>query len=149
MKLKASFLLPGLIALTLAVSPVIASFSPALADSAQTGGYGGRHGMEDRFENLNLTDAQKTQMKQIFESSRQQESAVFTADQQAQLAAARANHTRPNITLSADQKAQLKQIHESVRSQFEAILTPDQLQQLKNHAESHQHHFDDNSNQSN
>ncbi len=146
MKLKAFFLLPGLIALTLAVSPVIASFSPALADSTQTDGYGGRHeehGRGDRFENLNLTDAQKAQAKQIFESSRQQEAAVFTADQQAQLATARANHTRPNITLSPDQKSQLKAIHESARSQFEAILTSEQLQQLKN-----QHHSNDNSDQS-
>ncbi len=131
MKLKASFLLPGLIALTLAASTVIASFSPALAASTQTTEHGGHGKRGEGFKNLNLTDAQKAQAKQIRESTRQQMSAVFTADQKAQFKAARANHTKPNVTLSADQKAQLKQIRASAKSQFEAILTPTQLQQLQ------------------
>lgn len=64
---------------------------------------------------LNLTSEQQAQMKQIMESSRAQIDAILTAEQKAQLQAAKANRpnfrpdgngTRPNLT--AEQKAQMR-----------------------------------------
>ncbi|MGI0483968.1 hypothetical protein ACN4EK_00955 [Pantanalinema rosaneae CENA516] len=64
---------------------------------------------------LNLTSQQQEQMKQIMESSRTQIDAILTAEQKAQLQAAKANRpnfrpdgngSRPNLT--AEQKAQLR-----------------------------------------
>jgi len=125
MKMKALFFLPAALALAIGATPVIPSFTnPAVAGP---GGMG--RGM--KFEQLNLTDAQKTRLQQIKESSRQQMDAILTTEQKEQLRVAREQRQRPNVTLTEDQKAKMKAVRESAKSQMEAVLTAEQKQKLQ------------------
>ncbi|MCU0516508.1 MAG: Spy/CpxP family protein refolding chaperone [Oscillatoria sp. Prado101] len=125
-KMKALSFLPGAIALMLAVSPIIPAFTnPAFAGP---GGMGER-GM--KFNQLNLTEAQQAQMKQIHEAARQQMDAILTPEQKAQMQADRDQRQRPNINLTEEQKAKMKAIRENAQSQMEALLTAEQKQKLE------------------
>jgi Spy/CpxP family protein refolding chaperone len=78
--------------------------------------WGAGHGMGP-LAGLNLTDAQKEQLKPIFESARQKMESL-----------------KNDTTLTADQRhEQMKQIHQQVHTQISAILTPEQQQQLQQH----------------
>jgi protein CpxP len=108
-------------------------------------GPGGRDGMRDErdrgfmerglMKGVNLTDAQKAQIKQIREANKP-DPAQFEQIRTLMKA-------RRDGTITADQEAQLKTFHEaqrakgdSVRQQIEAIFTPDQKAQVeKNKAE--------------
>jgi Spy/CpxP family protein refolding chaperone len=91
---------------------------------------GQREGRGKKYEQLNLTDAQKAQIQQIKQSTRQQMDAVFTPEQKEQLRVAREQKQRPNLTLTDAQKAQLKAIRESSKTQMDAVFTPEQKQKL-------------------
>ncbi|OCR00804.1 hypothetical protein BCD67_24035 [Oscillatoriales cyanobacterium USR001] len=127
MKMKKHFLLlPGVIALVLATATVIPAFTnTAVAVDAQADRTGGEKAKSNR---LNLTDAQKAQIKQIRESSRQQMDAILTPEQKEQLRTARQQKQKPNLNLSEDQKAKLKALRENSKAQIDAILTPEQKQ---------------------
>ncbi|SRR5579883_1217607 len=125
---KALFLLAGVVAVMFAVAPLIPEFNNAVIADPVPAIEGHDGGI---MEKLNLTDAQKTQIKQISESSKQQIDAVFTTEQKAQLQQARLQHTRPTLNLSDEQKAQLKQIYSSTQSQMNAVLTPEQHEQIQ------------------
>ena len=126
MKTKTLCWLPGAIALLLAASPMIPSFTQtAVAQSVNQPQRG------TRFERLNLTDAQKAQMRQIRESTRQQIEAILTPEQKAQMATARQQRQRPNLNLTDEQKARIRTIRQNAQSQIEAMLTPEQKQQLQ------------------
>ena len=117
--------MPGAIMLMLASSPVIfSSTHAAVAAPAhqRTGGWETK---------LNLTDAQKAQIKQIRLSTQKQINGILTKDQQAQKQQARQQHTGAKLNLSNDQKAQIKKIRQDSQSQIEAVLTPTQKQQLQ------------------
>ncbi len=127
MNKKALLLLPGAIALMFAASPLLpGSTKAAMADTVHA--HRGGHGM---MQQLNLSDAQKTQIKQYRQSEKQQIDAILTSDQKAAMHQARQNHTRPNLNLSADQKAQMKAVRQQTEASIKAVLTPDQLQQLQ------------------
>ena len=126
MNKKALLLLPGAIALMFAASPLLpGSTKAALADTGHA--HRGGHGMMQ----LNLSDAQKTQIQQYRQSEKQQMDAILSSDQKAAMQQARKNHTRPNLNLSADQKAQMKAVHQQTEANIKAVLTPAQLQQLQ------------------
>lgn len=126
MKSKALFWVPGAIALILAAAPALPPFSEAAI--AGPGRMGDRSG---KLEQLNLTEAQKTEMTRIRENTRQQMQAVFTPEQQAQMRQAREQRQRPDITLTDAQKTQLRAIHEESRRQMQSVLTEQQQQQLE------------------
>jgi len=94
-------------------------------------GFGGKHGDGMRmFHDLNLTEAQKTQIKTIREANKPNPE---TMEQIRTLS--RAKH---DGTITADQQARLKtlktQAHEKgrgVHEQIEGVLTPEQKAQLK------------------
>ena len=118
--------LPGIIALAFSIAPVVPAFTnAAVAADAQPGR------ARAKSNQLNLTNAQKAQMKQIRESSRQQMDAIFTPEQKEKLRTARQQKQKPNLNLSEDQKAKLKAIRENAKSQMDAILTPEQKQKLQ------------------
>ena len=74
----------------------------------QREGWGGRRG--SKIERLTgLTDAQKTQLRQIRSASRQQMDAVLTSEQ----------------------KAQMEAIREDAKTKMDAVLTEQQRQQLQ------------------
>jgi Spy/CpxP family protein refolding chaperone len=94
------------------------------------GGHRGPEGMLREFHDLNLTDAQKAQIKTILDANKPDQA---TIDQMKSLREARKNGTE----LTADQKAQLKTAREAQRTKMEsihqqilAVLTPEQKQQL-------------------
>lgn len=78
-----------------------------------------------------LTDAQKQQIQQIHQSTRQQMDAVLTSEQREQIRTAREQRQRPNLNLSDDQKARMRTIREDAKRRMEAVLTPEQRQQLE------------------
>ncbi|MBR8839085.1 MAG: hypothetical protein DSM106950_35070 [Stigonema ocellatum SAG 48.90 = DSM 106950] len=128
---KALFLLPGAIAVMLAVVPMISGYNNVAVAGP---------GHEGQWKALNLTADQKTQIKQIRDSAKQQMDAVLTPDQKALQQQARQQHTRPKLNLTDDQKAKFKTIHDSTESQINALLTPTQqqtYQQLR--AQRHEH----------
>lgn len=91
---------------------------------------GGPEGMLRMFRDLNLTDAQKAQIKTILDTNKPDQA---TMDQMKALREARQNGTE----LTADQKAQLKAAREAQRAKMQSVheqimnvLTPEQKQQL-------------------
>ncbi|MEH1791128.1 MULTISPECIES: Spy/CpxP family protein refolding chaperone [unclassified Nostoc] len=156
MKLKVLSLVAGAIALTLtatsfAVDAQTASPSPLLL--AQTP-------QKERgpWKDLNLTDAQKTQIQTIRRDSRTKFEAVLTPEQKAKLEAAKQAHQAErqarkaqgqtgqgqpgqhhgrkkgnfaDLNLSEAQKTQMRQIRESEKQQIQAVLTPEQRQKIE------------------
>lgn len=110
------------------------------------GGHGwGRHGKRGGFgaklaQELNLTDAQKTQIKSIKKASHEQNAAFFQqsrATMKEFFAAKKANDTATMDSLKPAMeanRAQMKQIRAAEEASIAAVLTPDQnakWQQLK------------------
>lgn len=116
----------------------------AFAGPNHDGGFGGGHGRHHRAgmfgkkmaEKLNLTDAQKQQIKDIKKSSFEQNKAFFTQSRETRKAfrdakkagdTAKADSLQP--TLDA-QRAQMKQLREQEKQQVLSVLTADQRAQL-------------------
>ena len=100
------------------------------------GGHGRRGAMGERMaQKLNLTDAQKDQLKALHRSFREDNKAFFETMHQTrqEMKAARdAGDTAKVDSLKAtfqSQRAQLKQLHDAQQEKFLAILTPDQRTQ--------------------
>lgn len=112
---------PTLIALAVLSLALAAPLVPSFAQTAPPappmhgphGGGGGR--LKKLSAELNLTDAQKAQMKPILTSSRQQMQAI-----------------KNDSTLTPDARTEkLKAVRKSTRQQTMAVLTPDQRAKLK------------------
>lgn len=150
MKKKLSLLVPGAIALILSATPILPSRaqSPGPIPGTRTEKPGPRQGKWGA--DLNLTEAQKAQMKQIRESTRAQIEAVLTEEQKAQLQSARqqrqANRQQgqtarqpgqkrggmfANLNLSEEQRTRIRSIREESRRQMDAVLTAEQRQMLQ------------------
>lgn len=152
-----SLIVPGAIALILSATPILPSFSQSTAPvpgtrTEKTGPRMGKWGA-----NLNLTETQKAQMKQIRESTRAQIEAVLTEEQKAQMQAAKqqrqANRQQrqaagqqgqtarqpgqrrggmfASLNLTEEQQARMKSIWEESRQQMDAVLTAEQRQTLQ------------------
>jgi Spy/CpxP family protein refolding chaperone len=135
MNVKRFLLLPGALAIALSYA------APMLPVVAQTptppaGQY------QKRGVNLNLTDDQKAQLKQIRESSRSQIEAILTPEQKAQLETAKQQRQAGQrgqksrgmwaaLNLTADQKAQIKAIRQDAKQKMDAVFTAEQRQQLE------------------
>lgn len=135
MNIKRFLLLPGALAIALSYA------APMLPVAAQTpttpaGQY------QKRGVNLNLSDDQKAQLKQIRESTRSQIESILTPEQKAQLDAAKqqrqpgqrgqkARGIWASLNLTADQKAQIKTIRQDAKQKMDAVLTAEQRQQLE------------------
>ena len=96
-----------------------------------------RHHQQGRFaQELNLTDAQKTQMKSIFQAARQSAAPVRQQLQQTRQslqAAVKAGDSNQIQQLSATEgteMGQLTAIRASARAQMFKMLTPEQQQKL-------------------
>jgi len=92
---------------------------------------------------LNLTDQQKTQMRQIREATRAQIDSILTPEQRDKIKATREQREQnrqvwSSLNLTEDQKAQIKRIREESRQKMQAILTQEQQQQLQQMRQNHQ-----------
>ncbi|GBO54345.1 hypothetical protein APA_2293 [Pseudanabaena sp. lw0831] len=90
---------------------------------------------QDALKQLNLTEAQKTQMKAIHESAKARHQSVLTAEQRAIMEQARQSGdrkgVRKSLNLTDAQKQQMKAIAEDTKAQMKNVLTPAQQQQLE------------------
>ena len=105
-------------------------------DGGKAWGHHHRGGMSAHLaQKLNLTDAQKDQMKALHRSFRQDNQAFFQSVHQTRQdmhAAKEAGDTAKIESLKAtlqSQRAQMKQLHEAQNEKFLAILTPEQRTQ--------------------
>jgi len=146
-----SFALPTLLACTLAM--------PAFAQSTDQGGqpqepgkqrfgrFHGRHGRGggDGWQRLNLTEAQKTQMKQIRESYRERTQSLHKELRAKKQELRQANQgetfnealATQVLTDSAAIEAKLMGERFKMRQEMAAVLTPEQKNQLEQMREQH------------
>jgi protein CpxP len=87
------------------------------------GGKHGRGGEMGMFGGLNLSDAQKEQLKQIADRYRENHKAAREQ--------MRANGTRPDDSQREQLRAQRKATHEQMRAEMLSVLTPEQKTQFE------------------
>jgi Spy/CpxP family protein refolding chaperone len=119
--MKIERILGGLLSLgmvaALAVPAALAKSHPTPA--AQQGEMGMRDKLQSAVESLNLTDDQKSKVKDIFADAKTKRQAVFS-----------------DSSLTDDQKkAKMKELHAGTMSKLNEVLTPDQQAQLKSKIE--------------
>jgi Spy/CpxP family protein refolding chaperone len=103
------------LAVPLALATAQAEPSPQAARKAM----GMRGGLQAAVESLNLTDEQKTKVRDIFADSKTKRQAVMN-----------------DSTLGEDQKkAKMKELHEGTLAKLNDVLTPEQQTELKNKME--------------
>lgn len=103
------------LAVSVAVSPASAQFAPRAAH-AQGGGK-----LRKIANELGLSDAQKAQLRPLYQSAHQQAQAI-----------------KADTTLTTDaRKAKLKELARATRQQMLAILTPAQREKLKDIRQAH------------
>jgi len=90
----------------------------------------------DRLASLNLSEQQKSQLKQIKEQSRSQFEAILTPSQLSKLQAAKGTKVNrrevmSSLGLSEAQKSKMKDLRKSSMEQMKAVLTPEQQQQMR------------------
>jgi Spy/CpxP family protein refolding chaperone len=125
-----------------AAAVMVVSASLAIAMPHEGKGSGGHHGQgsamgEKLAQKLNLTDAQKQQVRDLDTAFRQDNKAFFESVRQTRQeyrAAKEANDTAKLGSLKPtveSQKAQLKQLRDAQEAKILSILTPDQQTQFK------------------
>ncbi len=137
MKLKNLSLIAGAIALTLtatslAVNAEMTSSSPFLVAQEQP------REMRGPWKKLGLTDAQKTQLKDIRRVTREEIDKILTEEQRTQLKNAMQNQNgkrgwrgaMASLNLSDEQRTQIREVMRSQKAKMEAILTTEQKAQL-------------------
>jgi Spy/CpxP family protein refolding chaperone len=143
MKVKLMSMLAGAIALSAVVAPFAVnaqnnpSVRPLLAQGQQRQG---------KWSKLNLTDAQKDQMRQIKEETRAKMQAVLTSDQQAKLQTLMQERKAQNgqgsnpqarrnimaeLNLTDEQKAQMREIMQEQKARMDEVLTAEQKQEIE------------------
>jgi periplasmic protein CpxP/Spy len=132
MKLKKLSLIAAAIALSLTATHEAVK---AQTNSPEPAGQVAPSQKKDAFEQLGLTDAQKTQLKEIRENSKSQIEAVLTPAQREQLKTSMQSGERKrgfaSLNLTSEQKTQIREIKQSSRQKMQAVLTPEQQEQLK------------------
>lgn len=133
MKNKFSILLAGTIALSFTVMPSIAQdrFERSQLGQAQT---------QRKFEGVELTETQRTQLREIHRNTRSQIESVLTSEQRRQLEASREEGNKrqgafAEMNLSSEQKSQIRSIMRSAKNRTDDILTPAQRQEVQRNRE--------------
>lgn len=132
MKNKVS-LMTGVVALMLAIAPLTPLFSQT-ANANDTPAQSGRQRMgrqERLLDRLNLSDAQKTQLRQIQQETQRQIEEVLGEERLSQIRQARQQGERPNITLSAEDQNRIRTIRQNARAQMEGVLNETQRRQFQ------------------
>jgi periplasmic protein CpxP/Spy len=121
--MKIEKMLGGLVSLGLAAAVAVpwALAKPQAATAPQTAGkeMGMHHGLEAAVESLNLTDDQKTKVKDIFAEAKTKKQALSS-----------------DTSLSEEQKkAKMKELHGATMAKLNEVLTPEQQTELKSKME--------------
>jgi len=131
-------LLAGAVSLSLSAATITPAFAQSTTPTPST-----EQPQWHRQNKLNLTAEQQQKMQQIRQASRQQIDAILTADQKAQLQAAKPQQGKyrrgfASLNLTPDQKSKIQAVMQSSKQQMDAILTPEQRQQLQQFEQKHQ-----------
>ena len=118
--MKIERVLGGLVSLGMvAALSVPAVLAKSQAAPAQQGEMGMRDKLQSAVESLNLTDDQKSKVKDIFADAKAKRQTVWS-----------------DSSLTDDQKkAKMKELHASTMAKLNEVLTPDQQAQLKSKME--------------
>jgi len=120
---------------TVAVGAVAVPNLVAAQNTSQNSSESRKPRQGEYWKQLNLTEAQKTQMKSIRESAKARSQAVLTAEQRAIMEKARQSGdrkgVRKSLNLTDAQKQQMKAIAEDTKAQMKNVLTPAQQQQFE------------------
>ena len=118
--MKIDRILGGLVSLGVVTAlSVPAVLTESQAAPAQQGEMGMREKLQSAVESLNLTDDQKSKVKDIFADAKAKRQTVWS-----------------DSTLSDDQKkAKMKELHAGTMAKLNEVLTPDQQAQLKSRME--------------
>lgn len=143
MNVKRFLFLPGALAIALSYAvPMLPVAAQTQTQTPPAGQY------PKRGVKLNLTEAQKAQLKQIRQSTRSQMDAILTPEQKAQLNAAKQQRQQRQsgeqrqpgqkprdkwaaLNLTADQKARIQAVRQDAKQKMDAVLTAEQRQQLE------------------
>jgi len=139
--------------ITAAVAVLALAGTMAFAAEGDFGGHGRhhRHGMfgAKMAAKLNLTDAQKAQIKDIKKSTHEANAAFFEqarATRKEFFTAKKANDTAKMDALKPameSQRAQMKEIRKAEMAKITSVLTPDQQAQLQQLRAEHKAHHND------
>jgi periplasmic protein CpxP/Spy len=117
------------------VSALLLVATPLVATQFARAGEGG---LGHHLEQLDLTDAQSTQIEAIRTEARTQKEAILTPEQRATLEAAEADSRDGNrrggwrdLNLTDEQRSQTQAIREASKERIDAVLTAEQRQQLE------------------
>lgn len=117
--------LSSLAAITLLSAPL------GMVDAAQAGGGRAGHRSGHRLEQLDLTDAQSTQIEAIHTDARAQIQSVLTAEQRATLEGGEGRRAWRALDLSDTQREQIRSIRDASKEEISAVLTEEQRAQLQ------------------
>ncbi len=138
--------LKKLLSAAIAVSMIAMTAGISQAESPEGENFSGRGGNSQtrklknrrkrKFDVLNLTEEQKSKIKEIKQNYRDQIADIFTSEQKAALESAKQQgrnrrQVMKNLNLSSDQKQKIKKLIKSRREKIAAILTPEQKQKLQ------------------
>lgn len=154
MKIKLMPLLAGLITISAVTTPLLVKAqdeAPTQPPQAAHQHHQGKRGQ------INLSDTQKQQLRQIEKETHDQIQGVLTSDQQAQLKTLmqqnrqnhqgnrQGNHQKhqdimAQLNLSDAQKAQITAIRQAQKARMDNVFTPEQKQQMQQMRQQRQQH---------
>jgi Spy/CpxP family protein refolding chaperone len=113
--MKIERVLGGLVSLGMVAALSVPAVAKSQAAPAQQGEMGMRDKLQSAVESLNLTDDQKSKVKDIFADAKAKRQTVWS-----------------DSSLTDDQKkAKMKELHAGTMAKLNEVLTPDQQAQLK------------------
>lgn len=138
MKTKLMPLLAGLITISAVATPLLVKAQDEAPIRPPQATQQHRQGQRSQ---LNLSDAQKQQLRQIEQDTRTQMQAVLTSEQQEKLKTLIQQNRQGNrqkhqdvwsqLNLSDAQKTKIQEIRQAQKTQMDAVFTPEQKQQMQ------------------
>jgi len=119
------------VALTSFAAIALLSAPLGLVNAAQAEGGRSGHRSGHRLEQLDLTDAQSTQIEAIHTDARDQMQSVLTNEQRATLEGSEGRRAWRALDLSDSQREQLRSIREASKEEISAVLTEEQRSQIQ------------------
>jgi periplasmic protein CpxP/Spy len=128
------------IATTMLTASIVQAQLPHQGQFHRRQGFPGTEQGQLNFQELNLSEEQKSKLKDIQEDTRSQIEDIFTNEQKNSLQRAVESGKKPpeaiqSINLSDDQKQELKEVMESEKQKISEILTAEQKEKLRDRVE--------------
>ncbi|HEY9646756.1 MAG TPA: Spy/CpxP family protein refolding chaperone [Chroococcidiopsis sp.] len=132
MKFSSAMMVAGLAAIAMLATPLA---SKVIAQDGPPPG-------PPMFEELNLTESQRTQLEQIHQNTRTQIENLLTEQQRQQVRSAIESGSNPReamraANLTTEQRDQVRSIMEAAREQSQSVFTDEQRAQLEQLREEH------------